>query len=245
MSSTGLRARVSMVTRPGLLCSRALRYHPRRLCFRLCAAPPSGVCLCWVGHRVSRRRRPPPSCPYFSPHHHHSPPLVPIVRPARCAVISQASAMSSIASSSQPPVPGGLGGEGGDEKNRCVRAALVLRRRTMRVLMRSCTCCSVVIKVGMVGDSQIGKTSLMVKYVEGSFDEDYIQTLGESIADLLASAGSNRKCRGELHGEDNYGSTDDDYVLHLGSGRPARVREHAAACVQRRSGYPVHVRPLT
>lgn len=37
---------------------------------------------------------------------------------------------------------------------------------------------SVVVKVGMVGDSQIGKTSLMVKYVEGTFDEDYIQTLG-------------------------------------------------------------------
>lgn len=33
-------------------------------------------------------------------------------------------------------------------------------------------------QVGMVGDAQIGKTSLMVKYVEGSFDEDYIQTLG-------------------------------------------------------------------
>lgn len=30
----------------------------------------------------------------------------------------------------------------------------------------------------MVGDSQIGKTSLMVKYVEGTFNEDYIQTLG-------------------------------------------------------------------
>lgn len=29
---------------------------------------------------------------------------------------------------------------------------------------------SVVLKVGMVGDSQIGKTSLMVKYVEGSFE---------------------------------------------------------------------------
>lgn len=28
----------------------------------------------------------------------------------------------------------------------------------------------VVLKVGMVGDSQIGKTSLMVKYVEGSFE---------------------------------------------------------------------------
>ena len=39
---------------------------------------------------------------------------------------------------------------------------------------------SVVIKVGMVGDAQIGKTSLMVKYVEGSWDEDYIQTLGMS-----------------------------------------------------------------
>ncbi len=30
----------------------------------------------------------------------------------------------------------------------------------------------------MVGDSQIGKTSLMVKYVEGSFNEDYVLTLG-------------------------------------------------------------------
>ena len=40
---------------------------------------------------------------------------------------------------------------------------------------------SVVIKVGMVGDAQIGKTSLMVKYVEGSWDEDYIQTLGQLV----------------------------------------------------------------
>jgi len=36
----------------------------------------------------------------------------------------------------------------------------------------------VVVKIGMVGDSQIGKTSLMVKYVEGNWNEDYIQTLG-------------------------------------------------------------------
>ena len=41
---------------------------------------------------------------------------------------------------------------------------------------------SVVIKVGMVGDAQIGKTSLMVKYVEGSWDEDYIQTLGKFLS---------------------------------------------------------------
>lgn len=32
------------------------------------------------------------------------------------------------------------------------------------------------IKIGMLGDVQVGKTSLMVKYVENRFDEDYIQT---------------------------------------------------------------------
>lgn len=36
-------------------------------------------------------------------------------------------------------------------------------------------------KVGMLGDSQVGKTSMMVKYVDGSFDEDYIVTLGMQI----------------------------------------------------------------
>ena len=34
------------------------------------------------------------------------------------------------------------------------------------------------VKIGMVGDVQVGKTSLMVRYVEGNFDEDYIETLG-------------------------------------------------------------------
>jgi GTPase SAR1 family protein len=48
---------------------------------------------------------------------------------------------------------------------------------------------SVVVKVGMVGDSQIGKTSLMVKYVEGTFDEDYIQTLGMRICTFWISFG--------------------------------------------------------
>ena len=31
---------------------------------------------------------------------------------------------------------------------------------------------------GMVGDAGVGKTSLMVRYVEGKFDEDYVETLG-------------------------------------------------------------------
>ncbi len=64
--------------------------------------------------------------------------------------------------------------ESGDEKNRCVRIPALDVSSDLHYAM----CGSVVIKVGMVGDSQIGKTSLMVKYVEGSFDEDYIQTLG-------------------------------------------------------------------
>jgi GTP-binding protein of the ras superfamily involved in termination of M-phase len=46
---------------------------------------------------------------------------------------------------------------------------------------------SVVVKVGIVGDSQIGKTSLMVKYVEGTFDEDYIQTLGVNFMEKTIS----------------------------------------------------------
>ncbi|KAK4057496.1 Ras GTPase tem1 [Microbotryomycetes sp. JL221] len=37
---------------------------------------------------------------------------------------------------------------------------------------------SLVLKVGMMGDAGVGKTSLMVRYCEGAFDEDYIQTLG-------------------------------------------------------------------
>ena len=58
-------------------------------------------------------------------------------------------------------------------------------RRAARVAPTIPNVRSVVIKVGMVGDSQIGKTSLMVKYVEGSFDEDYIQTLGACDEDRI------------------------------------------------------------
>jgi GTP-binding protein of the ras superfamily involved in termination of M-phase len=37
---------------------------------------------------------------------------------------------------------------------------------------------NIVIKIGMVGEAQVGKTTLMVKFVENKFDDDYIQTLG-------------------------------------------------------------------
>lgn len=46
---------------------------------------------------------------------------------------------------------------------------------------------NVVVKIGMVGDAGVGKTSLMVKYVEGSFDEDYIQTLGVNFMEKKVS----------------------------------------------------------
>jgi hypothetical protein len=89
---------------------------------------------------------------------------------------------------------------------------------------------SVVIKVGMVGDSQIGKTSLMVKYVEGSFDEDYIQTLGEdplSLALRFAILMLDHRC--QLHGENDFCPAYHHHVLNMGFGWPARVCQYAAA----------------
>lgn len=65
---------------------------------------------------------------------------------------------------------------------------------------------SVVIKVGMVGDAQIGKTSLMVKYVEGSWDEDYIQTLGTISLSLLGLSRILIFRRCQFHGKDHLDS---------------------------------------
>ncbi|KAI8324710.1 small monomeric GTPase [Martensiomyces pterosporus] len=36
----------------------------------------------------------------------------------------------------------------------------------------------IVLKVGMLGDAQIGKTTLMVRYVFGQYDQSIVQTLG-------------------------------------------------------------------
>jgi GTPase SAR1 family protein len=61
---------------------------------------------------------------------------------------------------------------------------------------------NVVVKIGMVGDAQVGKTTLMVKYVENKFDEDYIQTLGTVIAVIMIFV-FDHFCRGQFHGK-NY-----------------------------------------
>jgi len=50
---------------------------------------------------------------------------------------------------------------------------------------------SFTIKVGMVGDSEVGKTSLMVQYVENKFDEDYICTLGVNFMEKTITIRNN------------------------------------------------------
>ncbi len=142
--------------------------------------------------------------------------------------------MSSTASSSSTPTPAAGLSNGAhpllannDEKNRYLLCPVAARRVLTGYY-------SVVIKVGMVGDSQIGKTSLMVKYVEGSFDEDYIQTLGTSLVRACIPHADQRHLptRRQLYGEDNLSAANDDHILHLGPWRTARVREHASTRLQ-------------
>jgi GTP-binding protein of the ras superfamily involved in termination of M-phase len=91
---------------------------------------------------------------------------------------------------------------------------------------------SVVIKVGMVGDAQIGKTSLMVKYVEGSWDEDYIQTLGGE--DLIFSGHFLflTLYRRQFYGKNNLNSKHGNHLLYLGPGWTARVCQYAPSSLQ-------------
>lgn len=46
------------------------------------------------------------------------------------------------------------------------------------------------VKVGLIGDAQVGKTSLMVKYVQNVFDEEYTQTLGVHYLERKVVLGS-------------------------------------------------------
>ena len=103
--------------------------------------------------------------------------------------------------------------------------------RAVQQQEQSKTQSSVVIKVGMVGDAQIGKTSLMVKYVEGAWDEDYIQTLGRHQRAPAAAAELTR-ARCELYGKDHFDTEHRDHILDLGSWWAAGIRQHATPCLQ-------------
>ena len=83
----------------------------------------------------------------------------------------------------------------------------------------------------MVGDAQIGKTSLMVKYVEGSWDEDYIQTLGMAGVILLQEQAADRS-RGQLHGENYLNTQHGNHIFNLGSRRPKGIRQYAPPSLQ-------------
>ena len=50
--------------------------------------------------------------------------------------------------------------------------------------------------------------------------------------------------RRRLYGEDNISAANSDYILHLGPGRAARIREHASTRLQRCHCHLIHVRPL-
>jgi GTP-binding protein of the ras superfamily involved in termination of M-phase len=45
----------------------------------------------------------------------------------------------------------------------------------------------VTLKVAMIGDAAVGKTSLMVKYVEDTWDEDYVGTLGVNFLEKVVT----------------------------------------------------------
>jgi GTP-binding protein of the ras superfamily involved in termination of M-phase len=70
----------------------------------------------------------------------------------------------------------------GSRTRRARGAAAVSRRARAAASHRAMAALAekpnVMVKVGMVGDSQVGKTTMMVKYVENRLDDEYIQTLG-------------------------------------------------------------------
>ena len=45
------------------------------------------------------------------------------------------------------------------------------------------------VKVALLGDAQVGKTSLMVRYVEGAFDETQLHTQGVNFMEKSVSLG--------------------------------------------------------
>ena len=76
------------------------------------------------------------------------------------------------------------------------------------------------IKVALIGDNAIGKTSLMVKYVEGTFNQDYIVTLGTTHSRSTTSQQNYPTIiRSKLHGKGHPHEKRRYHIQHLGSGR--------------------------
>eukprot|EP01083_Nonionella_stella_P000196 610_1 len=45
----------------------------------------------------------------------------------------------------------------------------------------------ILIKTGMLGDPSVGKTTLMIKYVKGDYEDGYLETLGVSFREKIVS----------------------------------------------------------
>lgn len=72
---------------------------------------------------------------------------------------------------------------------------------------------NVIVKVGLIGDAQCGKTSLMVRYVEGSFNEvsrrlhlSDLRATHTTLAGTIIDVGLYPDARSQLYGKDNFDS---------------------------------------
>ncbi|EKD19875.1 uncharacterized protein L3040_002442 [Drepanopeziza brunnea f. sp. 'multigermtubi'] len=133
-------------------------------------------------HTPTRRHIQSQSADFPSSHQNYSGPPTPDVDPTGNG--RYPTPPTSFAPSISRP-NSGLSGNGGGYSN--MQASYADQNARGASTDQSRNKNSVVIKVGMVGDAQIGKTSLMVKYVEGSWDEDYIQTLGVNFMEKTIS----------------------------------------------------------
>ena len=88
-----------------------------------------------------------------------------------------------------------------------------------------------------------GKTSLMVKYVEGTFDEVFRMRARQlwNCRRPLVPSGLHSNSRGELYGKESFATQHANNVLNLGFRGPERIHIDAAACVQRERRHVVPV----
>jgi Ras-related protein Rab-1A len=83
-------------------------------------------------------------------------------------------------------------------------------REAMNAAKSSCTHR---FKIVVVGDSEVGKTSLVVRFVEGTFSEEYIKTIGVNffIQDLDISDNKVRFLVWDTAGQERFGPVRQEY----------------------------------